>query len=314
MSFCLRMFCSHSLDDVVELRKHEYGVLCVLTSRASLFACPCVSFLFLMRVTFHLCSKKKLTFALHFACIQILTPSWRVSGSNTPNSGDVSRVSSSSDSSLFAAMMEGAPPPKIDEEGEEDSGVIEVVTDEEYIARHTPCELQEQQRALGIVSETGQRSSVSAGDGEHEARPRDHSKGPSSTLVKLIENRASSVQTNAGFPPRRFPLTDEDLADVQAQLDAPIEVYPLLSDLEAAEEAELATPSVMASSATAEETEDKPEKPIKMIFKMRVVPDDNTQDDDGDDADADDDDDDDDDDDVDGDADADNDGTANAAE
>jgi hypothetical protein len=244
------------------------------------------------------------------SCQQIMTPGWRgvSSAASTPNSCDVSRMSSaSSDGSIFSALMEGAPP-KIDEEEGDDESFAAMVTDDAYVARHTPCELKEQQRALGIVSETGQRSSVSAGNGDQESRPRVHSKGPSSTLVKLIENRASSVQTNPGFAPRRFPLGEQDLADVVAELEAPVEVYPLLADLEAAEEADLAAPSPPVTSAPTEEQGEKPVKAIKMIFKMRAVDDGGAKNDDGDDNDDDADDSGDDDDDDDGDDDDSDDG------
>jgi hypothetical protein len=191
---------------------------------------------------------------------EILTPSWRTrSGTNTPGSADstLGHCAAAGDSPFSPALA-----------GVEETEDMNRLLDSVCVERHAPCELKERQRALGIVSETGQRSSVAGG----EARPRDHSKGP---LVRLIENRCSTVQKNPGYSARTFPLVGDDLADILADLLPPPEIFPQLSDLEAAEaaaDAALASGDVPRSASPAV-TIDAEEKPIKLLFKLRATPD-----------------------------------------
>eukprot|EP00035_Acanthoeca_spectabilis_P022571 m.444506 g.444506 ORF g.444506 m.444506 type:complete len:796 (+) comp19108_c0_seq1:246-2633(+) len=176
---------------------------------------------------------------------EILTPSWRRSGSLTPSSADsTSMPSEPTFSPALAATQEGH---------EED------LLDATIVARHAPCELKERQRALGIVSETGQRSSVASGD----ARPRDHSKGP---MVRIIENRSLSVQPHPGYSARTFPLTGRDLADVNAELPPPPEDFPRFAELGGATASSADSPSNDSSG----EVESKP---IKLVFKIRPTAD-----------------------------------------
>jgi len=187
---------------------------------------------------------------------EILTPSWRRSGSRTPSSADSVGFRIEPGESVFSPGLDATQevPEGVQEEG---------LDDDVFVARHAPCELMERQRALGIVSETGQRSSVAGG----ESRGRDHSKGP---MVKIIENRDSSVQPNPGYKPRTFPLTGKDLADVRAEIPAPPEVFPQLADLEAAMYApQTDEPAPSSPTAGAEES-----KPIKLLFKLRPSSDD----------------------------------------
>lgn len=184
---------------------------------------------------------------------EIVTPSWRCSGPDTP-------------ALMSAALRE--PSDAVFEKMVNDSETIpEEVTAEEllkmsddaFVMRHEPCETQERQRSLGIVSETGQRSSVAAAK---PARPRDHSKA--SGAVKIIENRASSVQPCASHDRRQFPLKGEDLKAVQAKLDNPEEVWPRVEDLAAAN----TTPVPNSPTAPVAAQPDE-EKPIKLLFKLR---------------------------------------------
>mmetsp|Transcript_6629 Transcript_6629/g.17060 ORF Transcript_6629/g.17060 Transcript_6629/m.17060 type:complete len:903 (-) Transcript_6629:18-2726(-) len=191
---------------------------------------------------------------------EIPTPTWKRSAPSTPLSATPMSIDDAADSVFSASLASSAAAtPEVAEEAVED------LSDATFVSRHEACETTERQRALGIVSATGQRSSVAGG----EARQRDHSKGP---MVKIIENRALSVQKHPPFDPRKFPLAGEDLTNVDAELEAPPEVWPQLSDLldsrDAAESA-VAMPDVLPP---APEPERKP--PIKLLFRLRPKTDD----------------------------------------
>jgi hypothetical protein len=82
---------------------------------------------------------------------EILTPSWRTrSGTNTPGSADstLGHCAAAGDSPFSPALA-----------GVEETEDMNRLLDSVCVERHAPCELKERQRALGIVSETGQRSS-----------------------------------------------------------------------------------------------------------------------------------------------------------
>ena len=136
-------------------------------------------------------------------------------------------------------------------------GPSEPLEDGVFESRHAPCEQKERERALGIVSETGQRSSVAGGT----PRPRDHSKGPAA--VKIIENRALSVQSHETYSPRTFPLKGDDLEHVNEELPRPPEVFPLLTELHDGAVDGHASPAPPTPTESPDD-ESKETKPIKL--------------------------------------------------